>query len=374
MSHLNHWLALNRAPFIGPVNFRTILSIVDSPTELFENIDEIAKQTKLNARALSYIKNPDWHAIEEEIRWSEQENNQILTLSDPRYPKLLAEIHDAPPIIYVHGNAEQLNDPQIAIVGSRNPTPSGKDTAFEFAKHLANSGISITSGLALGIDYQSHLGALSSHHKNGNTLAVIGTGLNRVYPAKHRQLAHDIVNNNGALISEYPLDTPAKKEHFPRRNRIISGMSMGVLVVEAAQKSGSLITARFAGDHGREVFAIPGSIHNPLSKGCHSLIRQGAKLVETAEHILEELTQLNIVLNQQASDLSETSPSTSENAESLTSEQLSLLNHLSYEPCPIDTVIERSGLTPEAVSSMLLVLQLQDYVQSLPGGTYARIK
>ena len=371
MKQLKYWLALNRTPYIGPVRFKAILEVTDSPKDIFDNINEIKKIVKLHPRSLEYIKNPDWKTIEEELTWAEDEINHIITLNDERYPRLLVETQDAPPLLYVHGNAENLNQPQLAIVGSRNPSPSGKDCAYQFAKYLAEQNITITSGLALGIDYESHRGALAAKSAaSGKTIAVIGTGLNRVYPAKHRELAHEIVNSGGTLVSEYPLDTPAKREHFPKRNRIISGMSMGVLVVEAAQKSGSLITARYAGEQGREVFAIPGSIHNPLAKGCHSLIRQGAKLVEKAEHILEELVHL-----------SPTPPKSflhDENGENLTPElepeYLEILKQLGYEPTPIDTVVERSGLTPEAVSSMLLVLELQDYVQSLPGGTYARIK
>ncbi|MDH5256634.1 MAG: DNA-processing protein DprA [Gammaproteobacteria bacterium] len=382
MTQLKYWLALNRTPYIGPVSFKAILETVDSPQDVFDNIEDIKKQVRLNSRSLAYLKNPDWEEIETELIWAENDKNHIITLNDDRYPQLLSETQDAPPLLYVHGNADILNRPQLAIVGSRNPSPSGKDCAFQFAKYLTEQNIIITSGLALGIDYESHRGTLASRDKTKRkTIAVIGTGLNRVYPAKHRQLAHEIVDNGGALVSEYPLDTPAKKEHFPKRNRIISGMSMGVLVVEAAQKSGSLITARYAGEQGREVFAIPGSIHNPLAKGCHSLIRQGAKLVEKAEHILEELdhitpVQLNMEIDNIAPILTpalkaELRP---ELQPELQPEYLLILNHLGFEPTPIDTVVERSGLTPEAVSSMLLVLELQDYVQSLPGGTYSRVK
>jgi len=373
MTQLKYWLALNRTPYIGPVSFRTILEVADSPKDIFDNINEIKKHINLNARSLAYIKNPDWQAIEAELSWAKTEKNHIITLNDARYPQRLAETQDAPPLLYVHGNPDNLNQPQIAIVGSRNPSPTGKDNAYQFAKYLAQQNIIITSGLALGIDCESHRGALAAGAK---TIAVIGTGLNRVYPAKHRQLAHEIVNSGGTLISEYPLDTPAKREHFPRRNRIISGMSLGVLVVEAAQKSGSLITARYAGEQGREVFAIPGSIHNPLAKGCHSLIREGAKLVERAEHILEELGPFAInCATTQETKTSKISGTNTENIEpKLDADYLHLLKHLGFDPVSVDTLVERSGLTPESVSSMLLVLELQDYVQSLPSGTYSRVK
>ncbi len=218
----------------------------------------------------------------------EGDNRHLITLHDARYPTLLREIDDAPPMLFIQGDPTILNLPQIAIVGSRNPSASGRQTATDFAHFLASAGLAITSGLADGIDGAAHQGALET--KN-STLAVTGTGLDRVYPAKHRELAHRIAEQ-GALISELPPGTPPIPANFPRRNRIISGLSLGTLVVEAAQKSGSLITARLATEQGREVFAIPGSIHNPLARGCHALIRQGAKLVETAGDILEELAPL----------------------------------------------------------------------------------
>jgi DNA processing protein len=212
-------------------------------------------------------------------------------VNDGRYPPLLREIPQAPPVLFVHGDPDCLRVPQLAMVGTRNPTPSGRETARQFAAHLAGAGMIITSGLALGIDAAAHQGALAG---GGRTIAVMGTSLDRVYPAKHRDLARAIAER-GALVSELPTGTPALAENFPRRNRLISGLALGVLVVEAALQSGSLITARLALDQGREVFAIPGSIHNPLAKGCHALIRQGAKLVETANDIVEELGALAAV-------------------------------------------------------------------------------
>jgi DNA processing protein len=251
------------------------------------------------------------------------------------------------------------------MVGSRNPSPSGKENAREFAYHLTNSGITITSGLAIGVDGICHRGALDA---DGLTVAVTGTGLDRVYPASQHQLAHTIAER-GVLVSEFPPGTEARAGNFPRRNRLISGLSLGVLVIEAAQKSGSLITARLAMEQGREVFAIPGSIHNPLAKGCHSLIRQGAKLVETAVDILEELAPLIGVIK--------TTPET-EFADSLNNEnELSpdyqqLLNCMGFDPVQVDILIDRSGLTPEEVSSMLILLELEGHVSSAPGGIYCR--
>ena len=277
----------------------------------------------------------------------------------------MLEIADPPPVLFVHGDPTLLVRPQLAMVGSRNPTPGGSETAQAFACHLAQAGLVITSGLALGIDGASHRGALEG---GGATLAVAGTGLDRVYPASHRGLAHAIVAN-GALISELPPGAPPLPEHFPRRNRIISGLSAGTLVVEAAANSGSLITARLAAEQGREVFAIPGSIHNPLARGCHGLIKQDAKLVETAQDILEELAPLTGIFTLPVKHLGEKGNETP----LCTVEQKALLERLSFEPVAVDTIIRRSGLTPEVVSSILLTLELQGYVISSAGGCYSRI-
>lgn len=251
------------------------------------------------------------------------------------------------------------------MVGSRNPSASGTENAREFSYHLASSGITITSGLAIGIDGACHNGALEA---GGLTIAVTGTGLDRVYPASQHQLAHDIAES-GVLVSEFPPGTEARAANFPRRNRIISGLSLGTLVIEAAQKSGSLITARLASEQGREVFAIPGSIHNPLARGCHSLIRQGAKLVETAGDVLEELAPLIGSLN----PLSETEQMNSPPSENmLAPEYQKLLECMGFDPVQADLLIDRSGLTPEEVSSMLILLELEGHVSSAPGGIYCR--
>jgi len=291
----------------------------------------------------------------------EQANNSIITIHDAMYPPQLKEIPDPPPILFVCGNAELLSSPQIAIVGSRNPSTMGKETAFSFAKSLSQAGFVITSGLALGIDAASHQGALNA---GGTTIAVAGTGLDRVYPARHIHLATDIANT-GALVSEFPLGTTAKANHFPRRNRIISGLCQGLLVVEAAIQSGSLITARMALEQNREVFAIPGAIHNPLARGCNALIREGAKLIETSQDILEELNQyyqadkdnpLSVV--QSMLDL----------------EQQTLLNLVMFSPTSIDNLVESTGKPVEVIASMLLILELQGYLEAIPGGCYTRIK
>jgi len=366
MDQLRYWLALHHTPYIGPMGVQSLLEVIEKPSDLFDNLADISQQVSFRPKSLDYLRNPDWSKIETELHWAESNDNHILTLNQPAYSQLLKEIPDPPTIIYLHGDPTLLQSLQIAMVGSRNPSASGRSTAYDFAHCLAKQNFTVTSGLALGIDYESHRGALAA---KGKTIAVTATGLDRVYPARHKDIAHEIADNGGALISEYPLGTAPRRENFPRRNRIISGLSLGTLVVEAAQQSGSLITARYAGEQGREVFAIPGSIHNPLAKGCHILIRQGAKLVEKAEHILEELGGIS-----QFSAFAETPETQNNNSLPTDPNHSGILAHIGFEPTTIDTVIERSGLTPEAVSSMLVVLELQGYVESLPGGAYSRIQ
>lgn len=272
-----YWLALLRTPGVGPRTFLRILAVC-TPEQLFTQARHLPDELNLTRRS-----------IDQDLNWLAQPDNHLLTCDDPAYPKQLQEIPDAPPVLFVRGSIDLLSRPQIAIVGSHNPSSQGKQTAQDFAGTLAACGFVITSGLALGIDAASHIGALRS---GGLTIAVAGTGLDRIYPARHKQLALEIVEN-GAIISEFPPGTTAKAGHFPRRNRIISGLCIGLLVVEAARQSGSLITARLALEQNREVFAIPGSIHNPLARGCNALIREGAKLVETTRDILEEFGQYN---------------------------------------------------------------------------------
>ncbi|HEY5138585.1 MAG TPA: DNA-processing protein DprA, partial [Methylococcales bacterium] len=299
--------------------------------------------------------------IDYDLSWLEQQNNGVITFNDTNYPSQLKEIADPPPVLFVRGNPDLLSLPQIAIVGSRNPSALGEETAFNFAKTLSLYGFVITSGLALGIDGASHRGALNA---KGYTVAVAGTGLDRVYPARHKELATEIVNT-GVMISEFPPGTTAKANHFPRRNRIISGLCQGLLVVEAARQSGSLITARMALEQNREVFAVPGSIHNPLARGCNALIREGAKLVETTQDILEELNQF---YQQDEKLLPFTMQST------LDLEQQTLLNRVMFSPTSIDHLVENTGESVEVISSMLLILELQGYLEATAGGCYVRVK
>ena len=317
----------------------------------------------MRADSVAFLQAPPWDAVDAELEWQRQDDNHIITLADADYPALLREIDGAPPVLYLHGLIKCLAMPAVAMVGSRNPTPDGSENAFEFAHSLAVSGLVVTSGLAIGIDSASHRGALAA---GGFTVAVAGTGLDRVYPASNRDLAHRIAGQ-GVLVSEFPLGSGVRPANFPRRNRVLSGLSMGALVVEATLRSGSLITARLAMEQGREVFAIPGSIHNPMAKGCHRLLRDGAKLVETAEDVLEELGPLaNLVLSAEAAPDKSLSPDDDD------PEYRVLLEAMGFDAVAVDRLVERSGLTAEAVSSMLLILELNGNVSAMPGGLYLR--
>lgn len=355
---LHYWLALLHLPEVGPVRSRDLLDRFGSPAALFA---QGPSDVMLDAPLRAALQAPDWDAVERDLAWSGG-GGRIVTWGGADYPPLLAAIADPPPVLFVYGDPAVLALPQLAVVGSRNPTHLGEEIATDFAQVLAAAGLVITSGLALGIDAAAHRGALAG---GGTTLAVLGTGPDRIYPARHRDLAHAIVQGGGALVSEYPPGTPALPGNFPRRNRIISGLSLGTLVVEAALRSGSLITARSASEQGREVFAIPGSIHNPLARGCHRLLRDGAKLVETAQDVVEELApQLRAAIEDH--DV--------ENKEqfSLDTDYCRLLDCVGYEPTPVDRLVERSGLTADVVSSMLLILELEGYVTVAPGGGYSR--
>lgn len=348
---------------MGPATFGRLLNQFPNLADLFAQPD-LAKGVSDRTRAA--LHQPDWQKVEQDLVWFEQENRYILTLNDEQYPTLLKQIADPPSLLFIEGDISLLSQWQLAIVGSRNPSPSGRNNAFEFARYLAQGDVAVTSGLAMGIDAAAHEGALAA---NGKTVAVIGTGLDRVYPAKHSSLARSICER-GVMVSEFALGTPPLAAHFPRRNRIISGLSLGTLVVEAAIQSGSLITARTAIEQGREVFAIPGSIHNPLSKGCHQLIREGAKLVETAMDIVEELGPLAEVSGLPEAGVLASGPKHEIKKDD---DYAVLLSCLGYDPIEIDRLVIQSGLTAETVSSMLLLLELDGQVASLSGGRYVRV-
>jgi DNA processing protein len=348
---LPYWLALLRTPNIGPVKFAEIIKAY--PDKLLK------KYFSQNNITLN------WQNIEADLNWANNPLNTILTIHHPDYPARLREIASAPPLLFIQGNASLLNKAQIAMVGSRNPTPSGQDIAYQFAKAFSNAGLVVTSGLALGVDAACHEGVLAA---NGETIAVMGTGPDLIYPKRHSSLAKKILEK-GCLITEFPTGVTPIAQNFPRRNRIISGLSLGVLVVEAAYASGSLVTAKYALEQNREVFAIPGSIHNPLARGCHLLIKQGAKLVETVEDVLEEWSYCHL-------EVRNTEGSSAKHPEILrrsAPQDDSFLRHMGFDPTSVDLLINRSGLTAEEVSSILLVLELDGQVKSVPGG-YVRIK
>ena len=354
---IESWLALGLIDGLGDESIRRLLVAFGSPAEIFSaNITALERVVKKKV-AYSVAAGVEENKLAATLKWLEDPKNSIITLADSDYPPLLLNIPDPPPLLYLKGKRSLLNRQMLALVGSRNATPQGLANAEAFAQAASNAGLCINSGMALGIDAAAHRGGLGG---SGASIAVVGTGLDLVYPASHRKLAHQLAEE-GALISEFPLGTPAMGSNFPRRNRIISGMSRGCLVVEAALQSGSLITARQALEQGREVFAIPGSIHSPLSKGCHSLIKQGAKLVESADDILDELgyaPQPRVVCRGDEPE----------------GEESVLLRHLGHDIADIDTLCMRSGLTVEVVSAMLLAFELEGVVASLPGGRYQRVR
>jgi len=353
---LRYWLALLHAPGIGAIRFLRILEHEPDLARFFADRGASCNEPNISSKLRRYLGKPDWRAVDVALAWAENTRCHIISLFDPRYPALLKEIPDPPPILFVRGDVDLLTRPQLAMVGSRNPSASGSQLAHDFAASLSRLGLIITSGLALGIDAASHQGALNA---DGKTIAVAGTGPDRIYPARHRELGHHIAEQ-GALVSEFPPGTPPVASNFPRRNRIISGLGLGTLVIEAALKSGSLITARLAAEQGREVFAIPGSIHNPLARGCHVLIQQGAKLTMETNDILEELAPLATFAIKH------------EPASKNTFSDHPFLEKMGFEPISVDALVARSGLTPETVSSMLLTLEIQGLVASA-GGLYSRI-
>ena len=297
--------------------------------------------------------------------WASEAGHHIIRAGSDDFPELLGRIPGPPDTLYVIGDVDALHLPAIAIVGSRNPTEGGKRNAYAFARHLAQSGFCIVSGLALGIDTEAHRGALDG---GGKTVAFLGHGIDMVYPPQNRELAGEIAAS-GAVCAEFPLGSKPRREHFPQRNRLISGLALGTLVIEAARRSGSLISARLASEQGREIFAVPGSIHNPMARGCHQLIRQGAKLVESADDILSELGPLVTHLMQMPE---ESVPSRRQGATG-DEDYENLLGVMGFDPASADELARISGLTIDQVSSMLLILELEGKIESQAGGRYSRL-
>ena len=347
------WIGLSLIPGLGSQTYCALLRRFGTPDQIYAASYQDLKSVVPDKIASVIREGLAREHVQDALDWLQQPHNHLITLADADYPRALLEIPDPPPLLYLKGDRARLNVPTIAIVGSRHATPQGERNAESFAQALSEAGYCIASGLALGIDGAAHRGALQGR---AGTIAVVGTGLDIVYPARHRELAHQIVQH-GALISEYALGTPSKPQNFPRRNRLISGLSQGCLVVEANLQSGSLITARLAGEQGREVFAIPGSIHSPVAKGCLQLIKQGAKLVDQIQDILDELGSH---LPAPESPI----PPAAEHP---------LLQHMGYDPVSMEALVQRSGLTGDTLSAMLTVLEIEGQIAVLPGGRFQRM-
>ena len=354
---LRAWLGLWRAPKIGPMAFYQILQRFPDLCQFFNAYRSQSERPKCSESLHKYLQQPDWAGVDRDLAWLQGEDCHILSIFDSSYPKMLRNSPSPPPLLFVRGNKSCLRHWQLAMVGSRKPTPSGLELAFDFAKQLSRCGLIIVSGLALGIDTASHRGALA---EQANTVAVLGTGIDKVYPRLNYALAHQIAEQ-GALVSEFPTGVPPDARHFPRRNRIIAGLSVGTLVVEATIRSGSLITARCAMEAGREVLAIPGSVNNTQSRGCHHLIQQGAKLVMEVADVMVELPE----------HVSQSMKKCKKDIQIISEE--GFLQQIGYEITSIDTLISRTGLSFAAIMTKLLSLELSQRIQSLPGG-YIRVK
>ena len=356
------WLRLTLIPGIGGETQRSLLKAFGLPEAVFA-ASHSALAGVIGSPLAERIHNHDANAtIAPTLDWAAQAGNGIVTLADPDYPQALLDSADPPVLLYLKGRRDLLNQPMLAMVGSRNATAQGERDATAFARSLGEAGLTIVSGLALGIDAAAHRGALATA---ASTVAIIGTGADRLYPARNADLAREIAER-GAILSEFPLGTPALANNFPRRNRIIAGMAKGCLVVEAAPRSGSLITARLSAEAGRDVFAIPGSIHSPQARGCHQLIRQGAKLVETSQDVLEELGWTSQSSHQQKVGAGGT-------ANRPDSDEERVLTALGNSPCDLDTLSQRSGLTAAGLLAILLPMELGGRLAQLPGGLYQRL-
>ncbi len=360
------WLTLGLAAGVTGAAVTALLERFGSVERVVGASSDELLAADVSATGVRNIHSPNREQQARCANWLEASDCSLVTWLDPRYPPLLREISSAPSLLFVRGDVDTLSLPQLAIVGSRSSTPAGSETARRFAGHLSQSGFCITSGMALGIDAAAHRAALAA---DGRTIAVFGAGPDIIYPREHISLAADIAAN-GALVSEFAPGCAPRKLQFPRRNRIISGLSLGTLVVEAGLRSGALITARNAAEQGREVFAIPGSIHNPVARGCHRLIRSGAKLVETADDIIEELD--GMIAGFAATIEQNPDQPVLQTKLALDSDYERLLGLMGWDPVTIDTLIMRSGLTAEEVSSMLLILELEGRVEPLTGGRYVQ--
>jgi DNA processing protein len=353
------WLRLILTPGVGPGQQRQLLAAFGPPEGIYAAGHSAIAAVIGGPAARTLLDHDATPAVEVALEWLSQPGNRLLTLGDEAYPAALLEIPDPPVALYVKGDAALLSRPSLAVVGARNATPQGEANAESFSRALSEAGLCIVSGLALGIDAAAHRGGLAG---SGSTVAVIGTGADRIYPARNAALARQIAEA-GVIVSEFPLGIGPLAHNFPRRNRLIAGLAQGVLVVEAALKSGSLITARLATDCGREVFAIPGSIHSPVARGCHQLIRDGAKLVETAVDILDELR----LAPREAAPQLDLAPVDDEGDEA------QVIRAMGHDPVDMDALVQRTNLTAEALYAILLALELDGRVSRLPGGRLQRL-
>ena len=362
------WLAVIHASYTGASGIRSLLDSDRDVSDLLTLSKHALVSAGLESTTAERLINPDESRLDISREWLQHDNRSIVTLDDADYPPLLKSIADPPLALWIEGaKPELLCAPQLAMVGSRNPTRGGVETAERFARYLGDHGLTITSGLATGIDSACHRGGLESE---AGTIAVLGSSLDQIYPATNQELAKRIAAD-GLLVSEYPPGTAARPIHFPQRNRIIAALSLGTFVVEATRRSGSLITARLAAEYGREIFAMPGSIHSPLARGCHRLIKDGAKLVEDASDILVELAAiLQLELRHEAPP-----GPVVDSTHALTEQQgySELLQAMGFEPCNLEDISTRTGLTTAELSSMLLLLELEGFVEALPGGLYSRL-
>ncbi|WP_211251160.1 DNA-processing protein DprA [Deefgea rivuli] len=362
-AELETWLRFSLISGLGVRSQLLLLRALGEPAAIFAASRAELKglvSPVLGDAIINAAQRLDYPELKATMDWLEDENHVLLTLNDVRYPSQLLSLPDPPTLLYAKGDLNLLKKPALSIVGSRNSTPQGVTNAQAFAQHLSGGGLCIVSGLASGIDAAAHRGGLVGQ---GSSIAVIGTGLDRIYPASNRDLAHQLAKE-GLILSEFALGSPPLAGHFPQRNRIIAALGLGCLVVEAALGSGSLITARQAVDIGREVFAIPGSIHSPLAKGCHALIKNGAKLVESADDILAELCFGNDLF---------TVPTVAKNQVEQSGSDLAIWDVLGWDPIDLETLIEKTGLTNAALCEILLGLELEGKLASLPGGRYQRI-
>jgi DNA processing protein len=370
---LKAWLTLMRAPGLGGMGVRVLLGQAGSARAACADIRRWRHALKLEQAALDWLQHPDQARLDADLEWLAAPGHRLLRCDEADFPPQLGQIAQPPAALFVAGDAGTLLRPQVAIVGARSATAQGQATARDFARALGRAGLVITSGLADGIDGAAHAAAVDAGIP---TVAVVGTGPDVVYPRKNRDLAEKIVED-GAVVSEFPPGTAARPDHFPRRNRLIAGLALGTLVVEAGLQSGSLITARLAAEAGREVFALPGSIHNPLAKGCHRLIREGARLVETAAEVIEALAPAALALGAELRERLDASAQEASLADASgrteDADYKIVLVALGDAPLSLDELVGRTRLAPAVLSSMLLLLELEGVVAACPNGRWQRV-